>query len=1153
MKAASRALLLLALVGVASLALAAVALPRGGIAGLLVESPGLAPPPQLRLTSPMEGEGGSGPWIVAGEARSATRSILDVQVRVDGGRWQSVPDLARGHPATPFATTLALEPGDHLLEARAYDGESYSMVGRALVRPGAPTVRVAAPADGASVPAGEVEVVGTLQGAASGVVVERAGVETKAVVTGASWRATLALPPGEHVLGVRALGEPGSLPRLVRVAAGAPPPPTILVTTPEEGASVGSGGDATCPGCFLFAGSAPGAADVLVELDGVPAGRAELAAPVWTWRLPLDALPTGEHRASFQPVDERGQAGVAREVRFAARTPRTLSIEGDAAPRATGTPLAFEAAGDAAQPRWTLDGEPIGNGARVEVVLERAGDHVLTLTGLDDAGRPASVSLPLHAFNRPPRVSLLRDDDPTTAAVLLRAQAEDPDGSVVAYAWSFGDNASTRTALPEVQHRYAKRGVYAVNVTAFDDLGVASVASLSVAVANVAPVVSFTWTPESPSIQDLVTFQDASLDADGGIGARAWTFPDGNESREASPTVRFATRGPQVVTLRVADAEGAQGLLARTVTVRNLPPTPQLLADPALPRIGQEVVFQDASVDLDGPIVSWRWEFGDGAVSTQRHPLHAYQAPGSYLVNLTVTDDLGAANTTVLLLRVLESAPDVRAVVVEPPSPRGQEAARFRAIAGDRDGGALLARWSFGDGATSNESEPLHRYARSGVYHGAVEIVDEAGSATLFPFTVVVVNAPPEGNVTLVDGGYALYPSVFALGGLDVDGRIATYRLDADGDGAFDCDSPDPRCAFVYDVPGVYAARLLVEDDEGALGTAVALVDVAPPPSELAPPVVAVESPAPDARLAGEYLVVGTARGVRPIERVELQLRNATWAFSASRDVWRLAEGAEVWRAAFPTRAVPDGPFELVVRATDAGGGVGFARVPVRVENGARASAVQVEILDLPATLAEDALVHGLAIHPDGVTLVRWRLDEGPWQTIAQRPFAFTIALDRDALAPGPHTLRVDAYHGLAESASVVRAFLVPGDAPVIVVDDPPASVAYGLLGAAGRVEGDGRAQWRLDNGLWKDLPPGSSWVLREETQEIEDGPHELGLRAVSPDGRLLGQAVTYPVRVVNPPSFAQAPPEPPRQETPFPLPFLALLVALAAWRTGLS
>jgi len=88
------------------------------------------------------------------------------------------------------------------------------------------------------------------------------------------------------------------------------------------------------------------------------------------------------------------------------------------------------------------------------------------------------------------------------------------------------------------------------------------------------------------------------------------------------------------------------------------PPPPPVNQPPAasfdFTATGLSVDFIDASVDPDGTIVSWLWDFGDGTGSTDPSPSHVYDSADTYIVRLTVTDDDG------------DDGAAVRFVVVQP-------------------------------------------------------------------------------------------------------------------------------------------------------------------------------------------------------------------------------------------------------------------------------------------------------------------------------------------------------------------------------------------------------------------------------------------------------------------------------------------------------
>lgn len=75
----------------------------------------------------------------------------------------------------------------------------------------------------------------------------------------------------------------------------------------------------------------------------------------------------------------------------------------------------------------------------------------------------------------------------------------------------------------------------------------------------------------------------------------------------------------------------------------NQSPTASFVATPSALTVS---VNAAASVDPDGTIASYAWNWGDGATSTGATASHTYATAGTYTIGLTVTDNQGATGTT---------------------------------------------------------------------------------------------------------------------------------------------------------------------------------------------------------------------------------------------------------------------------------------------------------------------------------------------------------------------------------------------------------------------------------------------------------------------------------------------------------------------------
>jgi PKD repeat protein len=159
------------------------------------------------------------------------------------------------------------------------------------------------------------------------------------------------------------------------------------------------------------------------------------------------------------------------------------------------------------------------------------------------------------------------------------------------------------------------------------------------------------------------------------------------------------------------------------------------------------------SVDPDGSIASYAWNFGDGTTGTGVNPSHAYTAAGSYVVTLTVTDNRGGTASTSIPV-------DSGTPPNQPPVASYTTSCTFLACSldgsasTDPDGTVASYAWDFGDGSTATGPTASHTFASAGTYNVALTVVDNGGAPTTLTKAVVVVAVPPS-NITYVGSASA--------------------------------------------------------------------------------------------------------------------------------------------------------------------------------------------------------------------------------------------------------------------------------------------------------------------------------------------------------------------------------------------------------------
>jgi PKD repeat protein len=170
---------------------------------------------------------------------------------------------------------------------------------------------------------------------------------------------------------------------------------------------------------------------------------------------------------------------------------------------------------------------------------------------------------------------------------------------------------------------------------------------------------------------------------------------------------------------------------------------------PYLTKLNQTASFNGSqSIDPDGTIIFYRWNFGDGSSQIlDISPEHTYADPGVYIVTLTVVDDDGRssmANTTATIQGVIFINNPPIATCISPTTANvGQEVTFDASLSNDTDGTIVGYRWDFnGDGTYDTDwmTTPIITwiFSSAGSFVVTLEVMDNNDAISPYSTTVSV-------------------------------------------------------------------------------------------------------------------------------------------------------------------------------------------------------------------------------------------------------------------------------------------------------------------------------------------------------------------------------------------------------------------------------
>ncbi len=214
-------------------------------------------------------------------------------------------------------------------------------------------------------------------------------------------------------------------------------------------------------------------------------------------------------------------------------------------------------------------------------------------------------------------------------------------------------------------------------------------------------------------IAGSVQFTDLSVANSGVVSKWNWKYDDGNIGTVQSPKHEYKIPGNFKVNLRVEDKNKCVDNI-----VKNLPyfPVPPLLIIKPDTGIGCQPItmkIQNLSYPID-KTYKIEWDLGDGSTSGEINPVHTYQEPGIYSLNLKVTSPIGC-KTQASFPNLIEVRPSPKADFEFTPEKLSslQTFAKFT----DKSVGADKWSWQFGKGeGSSSFRNPSYNFQDTGLH-----------------------------------------------------------------------------------------------------------------------------------------------------------------------------------------------------------------------------------------------------------------------------------------------------------------------------------------------------------------------------------------------------------------------------------------------------
>ncbi len=324
------------------------------------------------------------------------------------------------------------------------------------------------------------------------------------------------------------------------------------------------------------------------------------------------------------------------------------------------------------------------------------------------------------------------------------SESYDPDGRLVSYAWDFGDGGQGSGVT--TSHTYTSQGRFTATLTVTDNEKQSSSSSREI-MAGTPPQAKFSASPTSGPSPLVVEFDaSASYDPDGYVKSYSWSFGDGTQGSGVTASHKYTSEGVRIATLTVTDNTGLTDSTSIDIEITdNKTPAARFVRSPhqgpAPLKVDFDASGSNPADQVNGRIVSYQWDFGDGSTGSGKKVSHTYRKAGDFTATLEITDDAGKKDSAAKEVSVFIK-PEAR-FSMSPSKGVVPLTVQFDASASsDADGNIRSYKWYFGDGTVGWGKVVKHKYDTGGDKTITLQVTDNDGWSDKTEKTLSLVDRP---------------------------------------------------------------------------------------------------------------------------------------------------------------------------------------------------------------------------------------------------------------------------------------------------------------------------------------------------------------------------------------------------------------------------